>query len=666
MRTLLLLLLALRLVAQQPEEKKAEAAAPQGDAKAEARPEAAADAKPAESPAPAPPVEQNITGSIDFGYRFRSDVRGNFESYRSIVNLGEGPKLSGWDFNIVDPKKKFFDRVDTQGIGWGGDPWTTARLNARKMGLYDLRFDYRNIAYFNNLPSFADPLMNVQRGFFLNENSFDNRRRMVDLQLDLRPGKRVIPYFDYNRNWNSGHGITTFQTDANEYPVASRFGDTTDLYRGGVRIEMPKYHVTLEQGGVNFGANQTVTDSDRNPGHLTAPFLGQTLFLGSLLQTYDITGSSIYSKVLATAHPASWIDLYGQFLFSQPKNDVLYSAAASGEFINLSSLVFSTSLTNAITATAKQPHTTAAAGAEVRPFRRLRIIESWTTNRLHDNSTAVAPAVSSQLLVWNYSQQQVDVLYDVFSKLTLRGGYRYLWGDSRVPAPNLSAAGPFEDVQLRQQAGLAGFTYRFGQKLTANFDFEAASSSHAYFRTSLYDYQKARIRARYQATGSLSLNATFTVLNNENPTPGINYQLFSRDNTISVLWAPAGGKRVSVMADYSRATFRSDLSYRVPQDGTTAFDHYRENAHTATSVVEIALPGTHAGMTPKAAFGGSLFISSGSRPSSFYQPLGRVSVPLTRHLAWNSEWRYYGFGEQFYLYEGFRAHIFMTGLRLSR
>jgi hypothetical protein len=475
----------------------------------------------------------------------------------------------------------------------------------------------------------------------------------------------VIPFFDYTRNWNSGHGITTFQTDANEYPVASQLSDATDSYRGGVRIEMSRYHVTLEQGGVNFGDNQTVTNTSHNTGNLTTPFLGQTLFLGSLLQKYAISGSAIYSKVLATARPASWVDLYGQFLFSQPKNDVAYNANATGQFVNLSTLVFSNTLTNALTATAKQPHTTASAGAEIRPFRKLRIIESWTTNRLHDNSTNTA-ALPSQLLVWNYSQEQVDVLYDLFSKLTLRGGYRYVWGDSRVPSPNLSEAGPFENVQLRQQVGLAGFIYRFGQKLTANFDFEGASSSHAYFRTSLYDYQRVRMRARYQATNSLSINATFWVLNNENPQPGINYSLFNRDNSISVQWAPAGGKRISVTADYDRSTFRSDLSYRVPSDGTTAFDHYRDNAHTATSVIEVALPGARGTLVPKAAFGGSLFISSGSRPTSFYQPLARVSLPITKNLAWNAEWRYYGFGEQFYLYEGFRAHIFMTGLRLSR
>jgi hypothetical protein len=155
------------------------------------------------------------------------------------------------------------------------------------------------------------------------------------------------------------------------------------------------------------------------------------------------------------------------------------------------------------------------------------------------------------------------------------------------------------------------------------------------------------------------------VLNNDNPTPGINYQYLSRDNTFSVVWAPAGGKRISLMGDYSRFTLRSDLSYRVPQDGTTAFDHYRDNGHIASSVIDLSLPG-YGGMTPKVSFGGALFVSSGSRPSRFYQPLGRIAVPLTKHLSWNSEWRWYGFGEQFYMYEAFRAHIFMTGLRLIR
>jgi len=61
-----------------------------------------------------------------------------------------------------------------------------------------------------------------------------------------------------------------------------------------------------------------------------------------------------------------------------------------------------------------------------------------------------------------------------------------------------------------------------------------------------------------------------------------------------------------------------------------------------------------------------LFISSGSRPTRYYQPLARLSVPFSKKVSWKTEWRWYGLGEEFYLYEGFRTHTVTTGLRLTR
>jgi hypothetical protein len=56
--------------------------------------------------------------------------------------------------------------------------------------------------------------------------------------------------------------------------------------------------------------------------------------------------------------------------------------------------------------------------------------------------------------------------------------------------------------------------------------------------------------------------------------------------------------------------------------------------------------------------------SSGSRPTNFYQPVGRFLVPLHRAFEWYAEWRHYGYSEPFYAYEGFRTHHFITGFRL--
>jgi hypothetical protein len=91
---------------------------------------------------------------------------------------------------------------------------------------------------------------------------------------------------------------------------------------------------------------------------------------------------------------------------------------------------------------------------------------------------------------------------------------------------------------------------------------------------------------------------------------------------------------------------------------------YRDNAHIGTAILDVNLPRVNKG-TPKLSLGGSFVTSSGSRPTQYYQPLGRFTFPLHRRANWVSEWRWYNLGERFYAYEGFHAHQFITGLRLT-
>ncbi|MGA2131011.1 MAG: hypothetical protein ABSH50_01740 [Bryobacteraceae bacterium] len=627
--------------------------------------------EPAASPAPS--TEPVITGSLDIGYRFTS-IGGDSDVYRSVVNLGQGPRLIGLEFTITDPKKRLFDRLEVRANNWGGDPYNTVHVNASKQGIYDFNFEYRDIAYFNLLPSFADPLLG--NGIVLDEDSYFSRRRMSDFQLDLLPGHRIIPFLAYGRDSGQGTGITNFVSDVNEYPVADNMFDKTDNYRGGVRLEFGHWHATLEQGGTTLRDDQEAYTSGFNAGNVYQPYFGQTLDLTALSEAYGVRGDSIYSKALFTANPFPWVDVYGQFLYSQPQTTVNYSQYNTGNFVLLSSLLFYTGEQALGYTESKQPHTSGSFGFELRPLKRVRIRESWMTDRLH---TAAAGLVTdmilqptsaaettlsalTSLLVMNYNQEQVDVLVDVTRKLTLRGGYRYSWGDAEDPAPLLTGGG-LESSQLRQQAGLAGIHYRPTQKLSLDADFEDAASDHAYFRTSLYNYQKMRARARYQLAAKLSLQAVFSLLNNQNPTPGINYDFLSRQNSLSASWTPS--KRVSILGEYTRSTLRSNINYLDPETLSPEQSLYRDNAHSASALIDLALPG-YAKLTPRLSFGGSLFISSGSRPTTFYQPLVRLAVPIHKNLAWKSEYRYYGYGEIFYLYEGFRAHILQTGITISR
>ena len=640
----------------------------------------------AESPAPAaeppaPTAESWLTGSVDFGYRWHSDIGGNFNSYRSVVDLGDGPKLFGADFTIHNPARHYFDTMTVSMHGWGGDPYTTARMDVSRRDTYRLTVDYRNLAYFNFLPSYANPLIGTAMS--MNQHSYDTARRYTDVQLDLWPGRRIVPYFGYTHNSGSGSGITDFYADSNEYPVRNLLRDSTDEFRGGVRFEFNRFHVSLEQGGHAFKDDQQVSNSGLAYGNRTTTLFGQTLDLTNLNQAYGVRGNAAYTKALFTASPTSWMNVYGQFMYSRMHSDVHYTDSASGNFVILSALAFYTGAQDALTSAASQPHTSGTAGVELRPFRRLRIVESLMTDRYHTNSAAtafeqlltgpafsqttsggVAGALLSQDLNYTYNQNQVDAFYDLTRKLTLRGGYRQVWGDAQFRAPVLSYS-TVESGRLKRSVGIAGAQYRAGQKLSFSTEFEASSGDSTYFRTSLQDYKKAVARARYQVLSTLQLMSTFSLLDNQNPAPTVSYDFRSRGATLSAYWTPAGGKRVTLLGEYTRSTLRSDISYLIPSTLQPVRSFYRDNAHTANSMIEFNLPNIN-GATPKISLGGSLFVSSGTRPTNYYQPLGRLSFPVRKHVQWYAEWRYYGLSEPIYLYEGFRTHLYITGLRLTR
>jgi hypothetical protein len=638
--------------------------------------QAAPSPAPAAAESPVPKPAEWVTGNIEFGYRWNTEVAGSYAEYRSVVNLSSGPRLFGLDAIITNPRKRFFDRATVRANSWG-DPYGTTNINVSKAGLYDLVFDYRSMIYFNAVPSYANAF--APAGF--NEQTFDFRQRTGTIDLTLFPTRRIVPYFGYWRNSDDGHGIQTWVQDANNsYAVPILFGDHTNNYHGGVRFEYNRFHVTLEQGGSTFGNEDRSDFTGSNVGDRLTPILGQRLVLNNLQQIYATSTDSIYSRILATANPKPWLDLYGQFLFSQPRTTVGFNETATGNFLLLQSLLFYSGQTTVARGTAVQPHTAANLGFEVRPLRRLRIIESWMTDRLH---IAASPLIIQQLLpsatatpqtlitslnyteVVNYNRQQFDVLYDVTRKLTLRGGYRYLWGDATVLAGQLSQSGLLAHGNLQRHVAIAGLNYRWSDKLTVNAEYEGSSSDHIYFTTSLNDYNLGRVRARYQFRPSLSVQANFRVLNNQNPDPTIRYDFQSRDNAISVNWSPSLVKWASLTGEYDRFTLRSDIRYLMPQSLSPAISSYRDNAHTATALLDLS-PHAVFGVTPRVTLGGSLFISSGSRPSNYYQPFARLSVPVVKHVMWNAEWRWYALTEQFYLYEGFRTHMFVTSLKLSR
>ena len=641
-------------------------AAAQTTATPAAQPPAAAPAAAAPAPAAQTSSADNwLQGSIQLGYRWIPDIDGSFDTYRSVINLGEGPKLMDADFTLLNPSKRFFDRATIHASSWG-DPYNSLRADVEKDGLYRLTVDYRNMAYFNFLPSYADPT--IGQGILLDQNSFDTRIRTLDVQLDVHMNKWITPYLGFDQNSQYGRGITDFQNFINSYGVASLYSDLTNNYRAGVRMEMGAYHLTLEQGGTTFKDDQGASDASTVPGNFLGTFLGNTLPLNSMSELYRVRGDSIYTKGLLAANPFSWMSVTGQFIYAKPRTDINYTEAANGTFYLQRILQFYNSGQDILTGDANMPHVTGSVTVEIRPLRRLRLVEYWMTDRFHNASDALlvenlllagAPLTDQQLLndrmVLNTNREEIDAYYDVTSKLMLRGGYRFEWGDADVRAPALIEQ-PLESANLRRSVGIAGFNYRVGQKFRITGDAEGSSSDQVFFRTSLQDYQKAHIRGRYDLSPEWRFAADFSLLYNSNPDPNVKLDYSSKIESASVFYMPKSLKGTNLLLDYSRSAVYSSVLYLVPQTLSPAPSIYRENGHSLSALASVKW----------ITMGGTLFVSSGSRPTTYYQPLVRVTVPIRKHVQWISEWRWYSMSELFYVFENFQSNQFMTSVRLIR
>ena len=112
------------------------------------------------------------------------------------------------------------------------------------------------------------------------------------------------------------------------------------------------------------------------------------------------------------------------------------------------------------TGAANKPHISGNAGFEMRPFRRLRIVESWSTDRFHDAAYAHIAAIPAHRFrtprrrprdahgrtsqVVNYNRTQTDLFFDAdlahhpARRLPLRVGRRHGAGAPRSANPDSS------------------------------------------------------------------------------------------------------------------------------------------------------------------------------------------------------------------------------------
>lgn len=615
------------------------------------------------APDKAKPAAGALQFSSDLGGRFLAGQHGSTNTYRSLVNLGEGLRLLQFQANYQKPGR-YLDEFRLTGTNWG-DPLSTVMLQAGQAAHYRLQASYRNLAYFNALPSFASPGLN---GFAGSQRTFDTRQRIWNVDLDLRPGKSWQPFFGLAGNTNLGTGITPFVLDENSYPAATWIDNRYQQFRGGLRVEKENLHLTLEQGGAVFADDNRVANNVANLGNRGGLYLGRQLLLRDAQQLYAVNGNHLYSTASLSVSPATWLDLTGDFYYSRPRSTVQFNETAQGTLFWLESYRFVNGQQSLATGYANQPRTSGGFTATLQPQARFRFTNSLLLDRTHNaGSLALVTTLDSRALptvnlqdrlVWNQQENRLQLFYDLAKSLTLFGGHRYLWGDAQVRRASLATGPSLEAGLLSRHSGLGGFVYRPSTKLTLHGDSEVGRGDQTWFRTSLQNFEQWKLRARWQLHPQWQWQARFGRLHNSNPNRLIGLEFTTQQANLTLQWT---GKRASVMADYTRSAIATDLGYRNPVFYNLIPTNYRDRAHSGTLAADFTLP-----RKLYLTVGGSLFRNGGSRPSRYYQPLIRLRLPLQQHAGLLAEWRHVSFGQTLFPVESFGVQQFTFGLHLQR
>ena len=90
-----------------------------------------------------------------------------------------------------------------------------------------------------------------------------------------------------------------------------------------------------------------------------------------------------------------WLDVYGNFGYSDPHTSTNYSQYDTGNLILLSQVLFYSGEQFLSTAAARNPHTSGDIGWEIRPLKRVKIDQHWLADRQHNSGSA---AGTDQLL----------------------------------------------------------------------------------------------------------------------------------------------------------------------------------------------------------------------------------------------------------------------------
>jgi len=607
--------------------------------------------------------------SLDFGNRWKAGFSGNEDLYRSQLDLGEGPKLFSGVLSIFAPNNsnRFFDRLELRMNSWGGEPYNTARVRAVKTGIYELRFDYQNVAYFNSVPFFANPLF--EQGNLESQHQFDISQRFARVELTLRPGKRVSPFVAYQRTGRQGPALTTLRADGDEFLTRLAVDTHSDDLNFGVNFTASQFSLRLEQGFRWYRDTSTFLSPGFQSGNSDRPIFGRDVVLDNYQGTNDVEGTIPFSTAVGVYQPFDTLLLRGKVSYSMADVNSNFSEVIDGTFFSFPLSAFYQGAEQQARGAVKRPNLFGDFSATWQPFERLRILERLTIRRSHVSGSAqiqnaflnvdplLQPGIIDRLetsslvdtfLSRNLTIQELQGIFYLSPQFSVRAGHRF----------------EHKEIELQERFAwnrnilILGTAYEFSARNTLALEYELGRTDQPIFRTDVVDFYRLRLRGRLHPTESLQVSGSVTLFDHDNDIPEIDFTSRQRSYALQFTYTPV--PRISISGGYERRDMDTDLLFIVPQTFLPDRSIYSERGDYANLFLSWLL--VH---NTRLNLGYSVWGTVGNFPMNTHQPMASLEIPLGKRLVAYGQWNYYDYKEKVSLQpQQYQTHLVVLGFRV--
>lgn len=216
-------------------------------------------------PAGAAEDGKTVTGGFEVGYRSVT-VDGNEDKYREDVNLSDNAlRLFGLDLAWRPERSGALDDLTLEAQGLGGEPYESARLRARKSGLWDLKADFRSSSNFYR-----------DAGYFFRDggdlHSWDTKRAFYDLDFRVRATGWLTLRAGADRMNRDGSSTTSRDVQRDVFELQRPVDQTATNYWLGADFRLGWSDLTVEQRLASYENNWVMTSGGNDglePGGAT-------------------------------------------------------------------------------------------------------------------------------------------------------------------------------------------------------------------------------------------------------------------------------------------------------------------------------------------------------------------------------------------------------------